>query len=284
MKWHRVVALVVIFGLASTAAAAVEAPLVLGVLPRDNYADTLQTFGPLARQLGQSLGREVRLETTKDFAGFWQAVRARRYDLVYYNQYHYLKSHKESGYQLLLKNEEFGSARIAAVILVRKDRGIADLRELKGQTIAFGGDNTAMMSYIVPTAMLRTAGLRRGDYTETFARNPLNALMAVYYGQAAACGVGDVIPRLAELKEKIDIGQLAVLATSAALPHLPWAVRGDMPAALQARIRAALVGLKDREAGRQVLARAQLTALVPAEDAEYEPLRRIVQQVREERL
>ena len=280
---HRAIALAVCLGLLSTTVAAIENPLVLGVLPRDNYAATLQAFGPLARELGQALGREVRLETTKDYASFWQAVQARRYDLVHYNQYQYLKSHKESGYQLLLKNEEFGSARISAVIVVRKDRGITSVRELKGQTIAFGGDNTAMMSYIVPSAMLHNAGLQHGDYTETFARTPLNALMAVYYGQATACGVGDVVPRLAELKEKIDPNQLHVLTTSEAMPHLPWAVRGDMPAALRNRIRAALVALKDNDAGHQALARAQLTALVPAEDAEYEPLRRIVQQVRGEK-
>jgi phosphonate transport system substrate-binding protein len=283
MMLHRAIALAVWFGLTSTAVAA-EKPLVLGVLPRDNYADTVQAFGALSRQLGQALGREVRLETTKDFASFWQAVQARRYDLVHYNQYQYLKSHKEFGYQLLVKNEEFGNARIAAVILVRKDRGIASVRELKGQTIAFGGDNTAMMSYVVPSAMLRSAGLQRGDYKETFTRNPLNALMAVYYGQATACGVGDVVPRLAEIKEKIDPSQLQVLATSAALPHLPWAVRGDMPVSQRTRIRAALVALKDSDAGRQALARARLTALVPAEDAEYEPLRRFVHQVRNEKL
>jgi phosphonate transport system substrate-binding protein len=258
--------------------------LVLGVLPRDNYAETISTFTPIARQLAQALGREVRLETAKDFPSFWHGVRAQRYDIAHYNQYHYLKSHREHAYHIVAKNEEAGSARIAAVIMVRKDSGIQSLAQLRGRKLVFGGDSTAMMSYIVPTALLRDAGLKPGDYLEEFARNPPNAVMAVYYGQAAACGVGDPAPRLAGRAGPIDAGQLRVLATSEPLPHLAWAVRADLPAALRERIRQALTTLAANEPGRQALARAGLSGVVAADDAEYDAHRRIVERVLHERL
>jgi len=68
-------------------ALAVEDPLVLGIFPRRNAVDTVRMFTPLAQYLSRRLGREVRVETSKDFESFWQGVIQRRYDIVHYNQF-----------------------------------------------------------------------------------------------------------------------------------------------------------------------------------------------------
>lgn len=267
--------------LAAQTSAAMDV-LSLGVFPRRNPQVTTRMFMPLADHLSRELGREVRLEVTRDFESFWEAVAAGRYDLVHYNPYHYIRSAKEQGYRVIAKNDEFGRATVASALVVRKDSGIESLEQLRGRKIVFGGGPTAMLSYVMNTHLLRQAGLGPDDYVEEYAISPLNAVFATYYGHAAAGGAGNIVLGLPNVQARVDTGELRYLAQSEELAHLPWAVKGDMAVALRERIQAVLTGLKDSAAGRAVLKSAGLTGLHPAQDAEYEPHRHITWAVLQE--
>lgn len=273
-----VCALLALAGLAPVAGAQ-EPPLVLGVFPRYNFALTVESFTPLARHLGERIGRTVVIDTSSDFEAFWQGVVDRRYDVVHYNQYHYLRSHRDFGYRVILMNEEFGESTIAGAISVRADGDIRTLADLKGRTVIFGGDRSAMQSYIVATYLLRRAGLKPGDYQEKFANNPPNAHLAVYYGQADAAGVGDRVGDLPALRERIDPGRMKLIGVGERLAHLPWAVHGDLDPKLAERIRAVLIELRATPEGRAILKQAKLSGLVAASDRDFDPHRRIVETV-----
>ncbi len=274
----REIACLALFAASLTPAfgSAADDALSLGVFPRRGAEDTTRLFTPLAQHLATQLGREVRLDVAKDFDSFWQGVSRGRYDIVHYNQYHYVRSHKEAGYQVILKNEEFGQATIAGALVVRRDSGFDSLQDLRGKTIVFGGGRKAMQSYIVATYLLREAGLQPGDYKEHFANRPPNAIFAAYYGQAAAGGTGDKVLQLSVVTRQIDTSELTYLARSPQLPHLPWAVKGNMESTLRQRVQHVLAGLKETPDGRAVLAQAQLTALNIARDEEYDEHRRII--------
>jgi len=270
-------------GLSAWPAGATESPLVLGVFPRHNYTETQEMFRPLAKHLSQVLGREVRLETTRDSESFLAGVSARRYDIIHLNQFQYFQAHSDTGYKVILKNEEFGESALSSVIVVRADSGITSLPQLKGKHIMFGGDRTASMSYLLPRDMLGAAGLASGSYREDFALNPPNALMAVFLRRADACGVGEAALRQKEVAKEVSLGELKVIARSAPVPHLPWAVRGDLEPGLRMRIQQTLLDLATSRPGQDVLKHARLTGLVPATDAEYEPFRRFTKQIVNER-
>ena len=254
---------------------AADKPLILGVFPRRGSQTTISMFTPLAETLSKALGREVILETAKDFEAFWKNVSLQKYDIVHYNQYHYIRSHKELGYDAILKNEEFGSDTITGALFVREDSGISKLEDLRGKKVIFGGGPTAMMSYIVPTYMLRKAGLQDSDYTKDFAVSPPNAIFATYYGHADAGGSGGVSLDIPTVKEKIDATKLKPLATSESLPHLVWAVKDDISNASRQLIQKSLTQLKDSQEGKAVLGSAGLTKLNLAKDADYDEHRRI---------
>jgi len=271
-------AILVLIGLlclpASWPAGAADKPLLLGVFPRHNYTETQEMFRPLAKLLSQALGREVQLETTRDFESFWSGVSSRRYDIVHLNQYQYVQAQQDFGYKVLAKNEEFGVSTLSSVILVRADSGIGSLKQLQGKRIMFGGDRSAAMSYLIPKDMLESAGLAPGSYREEFALNPPNALMAVYLHRADACGVGEAVVQQQSVAKEINLGEVKILARSSAIPHLPWAVRNDLDAGLITKVKQTLTTLDRSDAGRNALKRAQLTNIVAATDAEYEPFKR----------
>lgn len=258
---------------------AADEALIMGVFPRRSPGTTTELFSPLARHLAKQLGREVRLETTPDFASFWENVAAQRYDIVHFNQYHYVRSHAEYGYRVILKNEEFGHSNISGALIARKDSSIETVADLRGKKVVFGGGRTAMQGYIVATYLLRQAGLKDGDYFTQFALNPPKACIATYFRQGAAAGAGGAVLQLPKVRKEIDVEQMRYLAVSEPLAHLPWAVRADMDEDTAARIRRAGEHLAGHPEGRKVLETARLSALVAASDAEYDRHRHIIRVV-----
>lgn len=254
------------------------ADLKLGVFPRRPVAVTHNLFKPLAEKLSAELGEPVQLVVAKDFKSFWKGVQNKEYDLVHYNQYHYLLSNKGQGYKVIAVNEEFGSSEIAGALSIRKDSGITSVDGLKGKTILFGGGKKAMGSYIAVVSILKSAGLEADkDYTVQFAKNPPSAVIGVFNKAADAAGSGDVILEVAAVKSKVDVSQMTILATSDKFIQLPWAVKGDMAADKVAKIQSIMTGLK--ASSPDVLKGAKVTNFIAASDADFGKVREMVKSV-----
>ena len=258
---------------AASVARAAQDPLILGIFPRYKATETTTKFAPLATYLGEKLGRKVTLVTSKDFDAFWAEVTSQRYDIVHFNQYHFIRSAKN--YQVIAHSQEFGKDAVAGAIYVRKDSGITELSQLRGRTIIFGGGKDAMLSYIAPRYLLMRAGLKEGDFKTELAINPPNALIALYHRQADAAGGGDILVDLPVVTKAIDASQLRLLAATEPLLFLPWAVKRSMPGKLRQSIQAILVDLSNSAPGREVLNAAGTTKLGKAGDLDYEPHRRM---------
>ena len=256
-----------------------EEPLRLGIFPRRNAQTTIEMFTPLVRHLSNQLKRDVKLEVSKDYEAFWEAVSANQYDIVHYNQYHYIRSVKEYGYQVILKNEEFSTDQLASALIVRKDSTVTELQDLKGKKLVFGGGPSAMVSYIMNRYLLQEAGLAKEDYTAEFSISPANAVYATYFSHAAAAGAGGRVLSLPSIKKRINPNELKYLATSKAMPHIPWAVKGKMSKELRNKIQNILSNLKNNKPGQSILKKAALTGLNVTHDSEYDEHRRIVKQV-----
>lgn len=253
-------------------AAAREPALHFGVFPRWNAQTMVRDFTPLARALEKQLGREVLIETDKDFDSFMRRVYAREFDLVHLNQLQYLQAHERAGYQAIAKLCTATTCTISALLVTRDDSGVSEVTQLRGKTVAFG-DRNAMVSHLLARSLLRQAGLQDGDYKTVFTQNPPNALLAAYNGAAAAAGVGSPVFEQPEVIKHVDRQRIRVLAESTPIPHLPFAVRGDLDEALVARIRTALIAVAQQPGGLELLRHIGATRLVSADDAEYAVLR-----------
>ncbi len=273
--WGRVVPLLWLIAIATAAPVvqAAEDHLILGVFPRYKATQTTTMYTPLADYLSERLGRKVTLITAKDFDSFWEGVTQRRYDIVHYNQYHYIRS--AQNYRVIAHSLEFGKDAVAGALYVRKDSGITQISQLRGRTIIFGGGKDAMLSYIAPMYLLIQAGLKEGDFRTEISVNPPNALIALYRKQADAAGGGDILIDLPVVKNAINVQELRILATTEPLLFLPWAVKRAMPAKLRLSIQAILVDLDRSDTGQKVLKAAETTRMGKAEDRNYDPHRKM---------
>jgi phosphonate transport system substrate-binding protein len=250
----------------------------MGIFPRRNPIQTNQMFGPLADYLRSKLGRRVILSIPNSFQAFWESVQKREYDIVHYNQYHYVKSHMENAYDVIVMNVEFGEPTIAGAIIVRKDSGINNVTDLKGKKIIFGGGPDAMQSYIVASYLLQQNGLNKNDYEKAFAKNPPNAIMSTYFNQSAAAGSGDKVLQLDVVKKQIDTNEMRYLLVGEQLPHLPWAVKRELPAGVKEKIQKTLLGLQHNGSGKTVLKSMHLDRLASAKDSDYDQSRKIIKE------
>lgn len=256
---------------------AAEEPLTLGVFPRNKPAETTAMYTPLSNYLSERLGRKVLLVTSKDFDSFWREVAERRFDIVHFNQYHYINSAQT--YKVIAYNQEFGKSAVAGAIYVRKDSGITSVSQLRGKAIMFGGGKDAMLSYIAPRFLLMQAGLQEGDVTSKFAVSPPNALIALYHRQADAAGGGDILIDLAAVKNAINTQELTILATTERLLFLPWAVKRNLTSKLSDSIQSALLELGDSDKGKSILKTAMVTGVAKAGDKDYDPHRKMISAV-----
>ena len=277
MKIKLISSIVICLTMLATSSAAL-ADLSMGVFPRRPVAKTHKFFKPLAEKLSIELGEPVKLVVAKNFKEFWKGAQSGEYDLVHYNQYHYLLNHKAQGYKVIAVNEEFGSNLIAGSLSVRKDSGINTVNDLKGKTILFGGGKKAMGSYIAPTAALKKAGLVAGqDYTVKFSKNPPSAIIGVYNKAADAAGAGNVILKVKGVTSKIDVSEMKLLLESESFIHLAWAVKGDMPQDKSDKIQAIMTSLKS--SAPDILKSAKVTNFVKASDSDFAKVREIVKSV-----
>lgn len=258
--------------------AAAGQPLTFGVFPRWNAQIMVHDFTPLARILGQVLGRKVRVETDKDFDSFMRRVYAGEFDIVYLNQLQYVQAHRATGYLAIAKLCESPTCTIAAAIIVRSDSGFNKVSDLKGKIIAFADPN-AMVSHILASATLHMAGLGQEQYHVIFTKNPPNALFAVYNGAAQAAGVGSQVFSRPEITQRVDIKQLRVLVESQPIPQLPLAVRGNLDPQLARRILTVLLDLPQRPDGIKLLKHIRAERFEAANDAEYDIVKRLAETV-----
>lgn len=252
------------------------AEVVVGVFPRRSAQKTIKMFTPLANHLSDKLNEKFTIVVPKDFKTFWKMVEQKKFDLVHYNQYHYILSNEKFGYRVIVANEEFGNRRISGALTVRRDSGIKSIQDLKGKTILFGGGKKAMVSYIAPTALLKKAGLIEGkDYTARFAKNPPNAVIGVYNKLATASGSGNVVLNVKSVTKSIDVNKLRILAKSDEIVHLPWAVKSSMPKSKMKAIRSIMIGLKGTIQGDVILRSARVSGFYAVTDKDYARVRRI---------
>jgi phosphonate transport system substrate-binding protein len=252
---------------------AAEEPLILGIFPRNKATDTVTMYTPLTNYLSERLGRKVVLVTAKDFDSFTKSVAERRYDIVHYNQYHYI--HSAQSYRVIAHNQEFGKSAVSGALFVRKDSGITEVSQLRGKTIIFGGGKDAMLSYIAPMFLLKQAGLKEGDFKSEFSVTPPNAALVLFNRQADAAGGGDILLDLPAVRGAINTEELRVLAATEPLLFLPWAVKRTMPTKLSDAIQTLLVDLGQTEQGREILKAARATGIGKATDRDYDPARKM---------
>ena len=165
-------------------------------------------------------------------------------------------------------------------IIARKDSPINSLTELVGKSFAFG-DPDSTMSHLVPHYMLLEAGVTDDKLKQTkFLGNHDNVALGVLAGNFDAGGVKE------EVFYKYEKRGLKVIATTPALSEHVFVASDALPEPIVSKIREALLNADKSEQGLDALhaIKTSMTALVPAQDSDYDNLREILSVLKSHRI
>lgn len=251
-------------------------PLVLAVLPYLPAPEIERRFAPLAARLSEALRRPVQVRVGQSYKQHLAAIGGDQVDIAYIGPASYVRMVERYGRKpILARLDVAGEPGLRGVIAVRRDSPLTRVDMLKGRSMAFGAvDSTA--GHLLPHYQLLQSGVRLRDLGyHRFLGTHRDVALAVLAGDFDAGGLKH------EVFEEYAGRGLRALAVTPAVPQYLFVARATLPPADVERARQTLLSLHRDAAGRDVLKRLHpgLSALVGAQDADYDGLRRMMRAV-----
>jgi phosphonate transport system substrate-binding protein len=266
------------FGAASTAA---PAPVyVLAIHPLHNPAKLLAVYQPLVDWLNaRLLGGRLTLEASRDYAAFEAKLRERKAELILPNPWQALQSMRR-GYRVVAMAGEPGDFR--GLFVTRRDSPLRRPQDLKGAAVAYPS-RTALAACIMPQWFLHTHGLDvRADIDNRYVGSQESSILNAHQGLTAVSATWPQPWRAFQRDHPAEAAELKVIWETEPLINNAVMIRDDVPAGVVAEVRRLLLELDQTPEGKAILAGLEIARFLPAEDADYEVVRRYVERFERE--
>ncbi len=249
-------------------------------LPQYAHTTSYQRHHQLVEYLSRATGYQVVQVFPDTFDEHINMVARGLIDISFVNPFIYVKLADQYGARPLARIvEATGQMNFRGQIICRSDnRNIKTLADLKGKRL-IAVDPSSAGGYLFPWGFLWEQGFRKNDFAEiAFAPGPggkqEKVVMAVYSGKY---DVGIIREGTLDiLAKKIDLRQIRVLAHSPWYPGWLFASRQGLEPAKQKSIQEALLALNPhRPEDRAILEKAGFVAIRAANDADFDPVRRL---------
>jgi len=251
--------------------------LVMGVHPYLPAETLIERFTPLVRYLGAATGRDIEVRVGSTYEEHIGYIGNDKVDIAYMGPASYVRLVEEFGPRPILARLEIdGKPVFRGHIVTRDDSPVRHIAELQGRRFAFG-DPASTMSHLVPRFMLLQEGITTDDLSDhQFLGSHNNVALAVLSGDFDAGAVKE------EVFEKFrPQGLRSITATPTLSEHL-FVTSKTMPTELVDSLRSAMLALKDAPGAVGIMGsmKKRMTALVPADDSDYDNLRLMLKRLK----
>jgi phosphonate transport system substrate-binding protein len=237
-------------------------PFLIGLAPQQDPAKVYAMMQPFLQYMERELKYSFAFETAPTIQEFQQRVLAGRYDLWWGNPITYLQASKTVGYYAIARD----TTRIAGLLVVRKDAGIASAKDLAGKKIAFSAPDAIGGTLLVRDHLLR-AGVGADAVQTVYTGTHDSAYRMVLAGQADAAGG---VPRSWNALDPADRDRLTILAKTAEIAPQPFAVHPHIYRTWVTKMQRALLKLSWVPEGKDILKSMQFSEIVVSNDVDYE--------------
>lgn len=227
-------------------------PLRFGVLSIAPPSRIYKNWQPFTEYLSAKMQRPITIVVPRGFKKMKGAVEQEEIDFFYINShvFHRLKQEDRAIGVLQMKNIK-GDITSQSEIFVRKDSGIQNIDQLKGQDIAYISPMGAG-GYLAPRAYLMSHGVDSGaELKEHFTKNLSSSIHNVLLNDTAAgtmCGVNFNL-----MSKKMDMGELNIIAISDPYPENLIAARPTLDAPVIEKFKQVVINMASDPAGRKIL-------------------------------
>jgi phosphonate transport system substrate-binding protein len=245
-------------------------PYEFGVFPYLPLAKVQQLYTPIAADFEAKLGRPVWLSSKSDYAQFHEALTKETYDIALVHPFDYVGAHDKHGYLPLARRRE----NLEALIVVRPDSPLKTLKDLAGKILA-NPPAEAVVSYLTDMA-LQDAGIDpRTGVKRDYGKNHFTCMQSVLIGAADACATAEQALLHFE-KEKQMKTRFRILYRTKPSPPPLFVVHKRVPQKDRDILLKTILEWPGNEEGKNILSTGSFIPFSPAQDADYESVRRYV--------
>lgn len=236
-----------------------------GVVPQESPSQMAANWTPVLTALSELAGVRISFATAPDVPTFERRLAAGEYDFAYMNPYHFVVYHARPGYQALARAK---GERLRGIVVVRKDSPLRELKQLAGATLAFPTP-AAFGATLLVQAELRRQGV---PFKAVFVKSHNSVYRDVAQGLYPA---GGGVPRTLDLLDRRLSRELRVLWTSSPFTTHAIATRPQLDPAVRERVLAAMMRMNLDAAQLKLLAGIGFDGFEPAQDKDWDDVRRL---------
>lgn len=240
--------------------------LKMGVFPIVSGLVLFKRFAPLKDHLAKALGREVTLETARDFPTFVRRTAEHRYDIVITAPHFSVLAADSGDYQIVARPKR----DLVSLIVVAKNSEIKELSQLAGKIIAT--PPVPALTSRSGKRYLRAKGLK-GDKAPNYDayKSHNAAYQAVLVNEATAAIVS--INAVNKILEKGEDAPLRIIGKVPSLPAMATLVSTKLSNEIALQVEKALVSMETTDEGRAALKKVGFPGYWSARLKDYESVR-----------
>jgi len=213
-------------------------------IPEEAATEQIRKFTPLASYLEKALGMKIEFTPVNDYPAAVETLVNKKVDLVWFGGFTHVQANIRSGGKIVPLAQREEDTKFQSVFIAKTDSGIKSLQDMKGKQISFGSQSSTS-GHLMPRSFLLEAGINpEKDFRRIAYSGAHDATIAsVVSGKVDAAALDITVWRKFVSENKVDTKAVDVFYTTPGYFNYNWSVHADMPADLQARVKAALLAL-----------------------------------------
>jgi len=213
-------------------------------IPEEAATEQVRKFTPLAAYLEKALGLKVEFTPVNDYPAAVEALVNKKVDLVWFGGFTHVQANIRSGGKIVPLAQREEDTKFQSVFIAKTDSGIKTLADMKGKQVSFGSQSSTS-GHLMPRSFLLAANINpEKDFRRIAYSGAHDATIAsVVSGKVDAAALDITVWRKFVGENKVDTKAVDVFYTTPGYFNYNWSVHADMPAALQAKVKAALLAL-----------------------------------------
>ncbi|WP_373087567.1 phosphate/phosphite/phosphonate ABC transporter substrate-binding protein [Zhongshania sp.] len=235
----------------------------VGVVPQFEARRLNEVWLPILDELAKRTGDSFVLLTSKSIPEFEASFQRGDFDIAYMNPWHVIVAYETQQYLPIVRD---GDRKLKGILVVRKDSGIATVKQLDGAEIAFPAPNALGASLLMRADLKMIHGIDIvPKYVDTHSSVYLNVAL-----QSTMAG-GGVKRTLKEQAPALQDMLMVLYETRAVNPH-PIVVHPRVPREAAQGIGETLLAMTLNVDSQKLLAEIPMRRAVATNIDEYLPL------------
>lgn len=256
--------------------------LLIGLIPEQNIFKQLDRYEPLAAYLSRKSNVNLKLVVLTRYGNIIDNFVYSGLDGAIFGSFTYVVAHKKLGVEVLARPEGAdGKSTYHGMILVRKDSGIENAKDMKGKRFAFVDQGTTA-GYLFPLRYFKQYGI--SDYKKYFGETYFtgtheDAIYDVLSGKADIAAAKNTVYERMVMENSNITNELAVLARSPEVPENCLALRAGISEATKNKLKKVLFAMHSDPAGREILKEFGANKFIETRDSDYQAVYKYAEEI-----